>query len=594
MRKKSVESREVLRRTLLTLGLLMLFLAAAAYGLRWLDGSTGYDNVAPGKKEKAWLKRLNRPIVVGMTTIPNQVIETSQGTYDGFAPQLYTLFEKYLDISFSYRYYETWQALMDAAERREVDIVFLAQRTPSRLRFFDFTDTVLTLKNKIIVSENKVLPKNVGDFEGLRVAVVKGSAVEEYVKNRFKHIVIVDTKDEYAALLALKRDRADVALMEPVRAQYYIRKHRLKGLYVAGDLGFDYYLSAATRNDMPMLNVLINKTLKRIPDETLESLRLQWGYVDGSGGIDAQTLIYLALAFGVIVPFAGYLYYTNQKLAFESEARRKAISQLNLLLEEREKLGEILERRIAEEVEKNRQQELYMLHQNRLAQMGELLSMIAHQWRQPLYTISLINYVFLKKVRQGQYDLQVLNEYEAQSRRLLEHMSKTIDDFRDFLDPVHEKRHFDVTEIINETVEMIKPMFERYEIDIRMYLPPGRVTLYGYPSGLAQALLNIVNNAKDALLERDIPQKRVSFYVVVEGTYVSVVIEDNAGGIPEEIIERIFDPYFSTKREKNGTGLGLYMSKKIVERQFKGELFAENGTQGARFTLRFPLSSEDD
>jgi len=255
-----------------------------------------------------------------------------------------------------------------------------------------------------------------------------------------------------------------------------------------------------------------------------------------------------------------------------------------ILLEERKNYEKHLKEKIAQEVQKNKEQQLMMLQQNRLAQMGELISMIAHQWRQPLNNISLVNQILVTKYDMNKLDDEAIEYFKTHSKKQIELMSTTIDDFRNFFKNEDEKYNFVVNEVINGAIDMVEPIFKKYKIKIE-FIKQENMMSYGYTNALAQVLLNVLNNAKDILIQQEVEQKVVRIKLENVGTNIVVIVEDNGGGISEDILDKVFDPYFSTKKDKNGTGLGLYMSKMIMEEQMQGNISVRNTDEGARFMI---------
>lgn len=255
-----------------------------------------------------------------------------------------------------------------------------------------------------------------------------------------------------------------------------------------------------------------------------------------------------------------------------------------ILLEERKNYEKHLKEKIAQEVQKNKEQQLMMLQQNRLAQMGELISMIAHQWRQPLNNISLVNQILITKYDMHKLDDEAIEYFKIHSKKQIELMSNTIDDFRNFFKNEDEKYNFVVNEVIKGAIDMVEPIFKKHNIKIE-FLKQENMMSYGYTNALAQVLLNVLNNANDILSQSKVEQKIVTIRLENVGHNVVVLVEDNGGGIDEKIIDKIFDPYFSTKKDKNGTGLGLYMSKMIMEEQMQGNINVKNTDKGAMFMI---------
>jgi len=238
---------------------------------------------------------------------------------------------------------------------------------------------------------------------------------------------------------------------------------------------------------------------------------------------------------------------------------------------------------IKEEIDKNRQKENFMLQQSRLAQMGEMLSMIAHQWRQPLNNLSVINQTLFLKYKRGNLDDNTMANFKKDSDNQIQQMNTTIDDFRNFFKPDKEAKSISVSNILNNILDLTQPMLVNFNIKIYTDIKKD-VFIDAHQNEFGQVILNIINNAKDALVENNIKDKKIHIKLQETDKEVTITIEDNASGIPNDILEKVFDPYFSTK-SKNGTGLGLYMSKLIIEDHMRGKLEASNTKNGAIFHI---------
>ena len=261
----------------------------------------------------------------------------------------------------------------------------------------------------------------------------------------------------------------------------------------------------------------------------------------------------------------------------ELELQNAKLRESNRLLEE----GSAQRLRMAEEL---REQEQMMLQQSRLAAMGEMIGNIAHQWRQPLNSLGLTVQQLLLFYDMGEFDRELLEKNVSISMELIKHMSATIDDFRNFFRPDKEKVEFKVTEAIAGTLSIIDDSFKSQHIAVEV-VAKAEPAVFGYHNEYGQVLLVILNNARDALFERGIEGPRVTITISAEGNKAVVAIADNAGGIPEEIMDKIFDPYFTTKGPQQGTGVGLFMSKIIIEKNMGGRLSARNTADGAEFRI---------
>lgn len=258
---------------------------------------------------------------------------------------------------------------------------------------------------------------------------------------------------------------------------------------------------------------------------------------------------------------------------------------------ELEDINRDLQERVDAEVAKNKEKAMQIIHQSRLATMGEMVSMIAHQWRQPLSSISTISGTLSLDVMMENYDADFFQKELESIDELAQHLSSTIDDFRNFFKTDKELHNEETKKIVENSFKIIAPTLKSKKIDFENNID-NAVFVNTYVSEIKQVLLNIIKNAEDVLVEKEIQNPTIYVEGSKKDGYAEIVIEDNAGGISTEIINRIFEPYFTTKKSKDGAGLGLYMSKIIVEGHCKGKLSIENGKYGARFTIRLPLSSE--
>lgn len=235
-------------------------------------------------------------------------------------------------------------------------------------------------------------------------------------------------------------------------------------------------------------------------------------------------------------------------------------------------------------VEELRRQEQLLIRQGRLAAMGEMIANIAHQWRQPLNTLGLIIQEMPTYYDQGLFSREYLHSSVSRSMQVINYMSQTIDGFRNFFGPDKERQRFFAAQLLEQTLSILQASFAAAKIELEVETDP-EAEIFGIPNEFSQVLLNILMNAKDALLERKVAQPKIEVRLARKNGRTALCIEDNAGGIAPEIIEKVFDPYFTTKGPDKGTGIGLFMSKTIIEKNMKGSLTVCNTQKGARFCI---------
>ncbi|AXH14985.1 PAS sensor-containing two-component system histidine kinase [Malaciobacter mytili LMG 24559] len=235
-----------------------------------------------------------------------------------------------------------------------------------------------------------------------------------------------------------------------------------------------------------------------------------------------------------------------------------------------------------------KQKEMLLFKQSRLAAMGEMISMIAHQWRQPLSAIGSVVSRLKFKLATNKIDKEDLNEKLNEVNNYLQYMSKTIDDFRNFFKDDKQKEFLDLNETINNAISMLKPTLESHNIILdKQNIALSKIL--AYKNEVIQVILNVLNNAIDAIIENEIKEGKITITLEEKNNYQRVYIKDNAGGVPKEIINRIFEPYFSTKINKNGTGLGLHMCKIILEKHLNGTIDVKNEKNAACFIIEFKI-----
>ncbi|MCT7574521.1 HAMP domain-containing histidine kinase [Aliarcobacter butzleri] len=265
--------------------------------------------------------------------------------------------------------------------------------------------------------------------------------------------------------------------------------------------------------------------------------------------------------------------------------------KIEKLISQEKKLNIELEEKVIVETSKQKEQEQLLIQQTRLAAMGEMIGNIAHQWRQPLNALGLIlqNLKFSYEI--GELDEKMIDKSVKKATMLTENMSKTIDDFRNFFRPNKAKENFKINEGITKAVELIESTFEHNNIKLEKDFVSSEIEFFGFANEFSQVILNLLTNAKDAVLENKIENPLIIIQTKIDDEYIYISIKDNGLGIKDEIINKIFEPYFTTKDEGKGTGIGLYMSKIIIENNMNGKIEVKNEQNGANVIIKLPIKN---
>jgi signal transduction histidine kinase len=302
---------------------------------------------------------------------------------------------------------------------------------------------------------------------------------------------------------------------------------------------------------------------------------------------ERTTLFLILAALGLLITL--FIYHNRRKVD------EKKIHNLNKSLEvkvdELDHFNQTLHKKVQDEIAKQRDNENLLIQQSKLAALGEMLGNIAHQWRQPISAVSAIMMnIKWTAIDQG-VEKRFLDDRIKEANDQLQYMSQTIDDFRNFFKPNKDKEVFDVFEAINNAYRILKDSLQSHNIQIQFF-NKNDLYSYGYPNEFSQVILNILSNAKDVFIERNTKDPKIEIHIVKDDEKIYCNIKDNAGGIKVSIIDKVFDPYFTTK-ETHGTGIGLYIAKEIIQKHMKGTLQVKNSENGANFIIVLPCVEKE-
>lgn len=530
-----------------------------------------HDGLQLNDQEKEWLKA--HPVIhVGIdhNWAPIESID-NKGRLSGISASYLKLLEKRLGVRFEIDYSRPlWSDSLRSVKTKELDMLSAAAITDSRRESLVFSHPYLKQTMVIVTNSRVGYVNDLNDLSGKKVAVVRSYASEEFLRANYPNIIPVSTDTSLEALQKVSSGEVYACVEGLSVVSYLMERYNLKNIKVVGETPFRYDIAFAFRNDWGVMATIADKVLASISPAEYEEIHGSW-----QGNQNDEPVNY-RLIWGVIGSLAILFLLVTYK------NRR-----LDVLVRQRTTELEIFNQRLQEEiekaVEKNRKQEKLLMQQAKMAEIGSMLESIAHQWRQPLNILGLsMTRLSLSCAIDGKSESgKVIEIAEAQ----IEYMSQTIDDFRNFFKQDRSQIPVNISALVSEVETLLGPLLVRKKIKIIREIDPN-IEVLVYPNELKQVVINMVNNAREAIEQHRGGERLIYIRCISDERYCTIAIEDTGGGIDASIIDKIFDPYFTTKFESQGTGIGLYMAKTIIEKHFLGKLSVYNTRKGACFEIR--------
>ena len=575
----------------------------------------GLDSISKTKKNeiiKKWLQKpdnqdflnlqdkqyLKEHPIIKMCNNPNwEPIEFARNgnmnNMQGIVIDTLALLEKELKVKFVNVPTKSWTQSQLFLKQKRCDILPAAIKTNQRLKYAIFTKPYLDYKLAIITKKDKPFINSIDDIVSKSIARKKGSGLIHKLQSKYPNINIIQTKDYLEALRKVSTGEVYCTIATLPVASYYINQFAINNLQVAGYIDMHYKLAIAVRDDKIKLRDILQKSLNTLTKKDIEKINNKWTITNIEEKFDFKFMIKIILVIVVLLILLSYRQYLLKK------ANKDLLQAVDNQTKNLQELNETLEQRIDEEVKINLKIQEQLFKSEKLASMGEMIGNIAHQWRQPLSSISTLSTGMILQKECGILSDDKFIENCNTINQNAQYLSKTIDDFRNFIKGDKEKKEFSIINNINSFLSLVNSTKRDNNIEVILNLTDD-IKIYGYENELIQCLINIFNNAKDIFKEKDIEQRFVFITTNIEDNNLSIEIKDNAGGIPEDIISKVFEPYFTTKHESQGTGLGLHMTYNLVVNGMDGDIIVENikyqydGKDyiGASFKIILPLRKE--
>ncbi len=457
-----------------------------------------------------------------------------------------------LNIDFKFIPTNSWQDSFKQTTNNECDILTTIASKEKREHLLNFTKPTVDFPFVIATDITKPFIESIDKLAGKKIALVKDFATSKIIKDKYKYIDFIEYPTLHNALDAVKTGEVYAVIDSLAVISYEIQNHFLGEIKVSGKIDEQLKLFMATYIDNKILASILDKALASIEENQKVKIFNKWISINFKDTIDYKFLIKLSALLLIILVIL-------------------AIAYRAYLLK---KINQTLEKKVDFEVKQNEEKNRILMQQSKMAAMGEMLENIAHQWRQPLSTISVcVSGMELKKTLNCLEDKEFYDSINH-IKTSISYLTNTIEDFRSFLDQNKFISNISSNDILKKVIDILTPSFNSHKIEVIKNID--EFNFSSLENELIQVLMNIFTNSKDALKELNTEEKYIFVNIKQNDINIEIEIYDNALGIDERIIDRVFEPYFTTKHKSQGTGIGLYMSKLLVDTHLKGEISVKN------------------
>lgn len=507
----------------------------------------------------------------------------------GISSEYWNLISNKLNIKSENIFFKTFNEQLTSIKNKSSDLIYSTGDTPQRKEYAIFSKEYAKFPISIVTKKDENFIENISIIKDKKIAIGNNFTAHNILKNEFPNMNFILVNSIKEGLDSVSKGKAYAFIdIQPV-LYFNISKYDFNDLKVSGNTGLSFSLKFMIRDDYPILESILNKAISSISLNELNSIIHKWDNVQFQTNFNYdlfwKILIAILLITLAFISRSYTLRKVNKNLEIQIEEKTKELYEIN------QNLKNLVKKKTKELIQK----ENILNHQSKMAAMGEMIENIAHQWRQPLSVISTVaTAAKLKK------ELDILtNEEFYETMEIInnssQHLSNTIDDFRNFFNKDKKVSPFDVDIQIEKVLYLLKTKLNNR--DIKVIKNSEKATIFGFENEFIQVVLNIINNSLDAFEGKKDVEKLIFINIYKKEDSVIISIKDNAGGIKDTVIDRVFEPYFTTKHQSQGTGIGLYMSLEIIEKHMNGTISASNKEfvynnikyKGAKFTIELPI-----
>ena len=502
------------------------------------------------------------------------------GKFVGIASDIYELISHSSSLKFHPIPTNSVEDLKHKIDTKQCQLLSLYGTKNSIYKTLKPTKTFIETNFTFITTLDKSFITDMHELEG-KTIVTQLQAYKDYMLHYYPNLTIKVQNNKNIMIKHLISGDVYAIVTLDEQADYIINRYGYGKLKVNGFFPKEYNFdgSIGVQEDEVILFGIIQKAIDHISKAQIREIVDSWKITRYQSITDYALLWKILVVMGII--FLIMFYYQLKLKHFNKELESLVDEKTQAL----RKMNESLEATVAEKIQELLKKDEILTAQSKQAVMGEMISMIAHQWRQPLNTITLqISNLQIQQMMGNKIDETTIAKILSDINETIVYLSETIDDFKTYFHPNKEVTTIELEEFISKVVNFITPRLKSNNVEIEvMPLPKTQITIY--VNELIQVLLNIINNAIDAYENKDLQSKKIILKVDIEGDLLNISIQDYAGGIKKKFKKKIFEPYFSTKG-KNGTGLGLYMSQMIIQKQFDGKINVKSSSEGSTFIVQ--------
>lgn len=456
--------------------------------------------------------------------------------------------------------------------------------------FFSFFDETILENKEILLSKSYMeLPfvlvttgkdSFITNFEQLKnkkIFIENNINLFQTLKRNYPNIHLYTAYNTSIAFKKISENNADGYIGNIANVVYNLQKEYNTNVNITGNFEYKTNISLAINSNNFLLQNILNKVISNISKEQKELILNNYTLLKYKEIKNYKTLFIVLTSSFLVISLLTVVYVRE-----------------SILKNKIQKLNENLEKRVLEESLKNRKKDEMLFKQTKLAAMGEMINNIAHQWRQPLNRINLSVQIIENILKENKnllekQDLNIIDKKFFHINKNIIYMSNTIEDFMNFFHPNKEKNFFNLSKLINKTIVLVqsKDLGINFQLNINE-----KINIYNFENELLQVILVILENAIDNFELNKLKDKNINIFAKNEIDKVTLIIRDNSGGISPSVIDKIFEPYFTTKFKKEGSGVGLYMAKILIEQSIGGKLDVNSENSFTNFIITLPKENE--